>query len=47
MPVKDIGIVGHVYIAGINIYKNRLQMKPYRRAVRISTIRFHRRLVTN
>ena len=46
-PVKDIGNIGHVYVASINAYKNRLQMNSYRRPARIRTIRFLRRLVTN
>lgn len=47
MPVKNIGNIGHVFIAGINTCKNRLQMNPYRRPARIHTIRFLRRLVEN
>ena len=45
MPVKDIGNIGHVYIAGINTYKNRLQVNPYRRPAWIHTIRFLRQQV--
>jgi hypothetical protein len=47
MPVKDIGNIGHVFLAGINTYKNRLQMKLYRRQAQIRTIRFLRRLAKN
>jgi len=42
MPAKNIGNIGHVYIAGINTYKNQLQMNPYHRPARIRTIRFLR-----
>jgi hypothetical protein len=45
--VKNIGIIGHVYIAGINTYKNPLQMNPFHRVARICTIRFLRRWAKN
>jgi hypothetical protein len=47
MPAKDIGNVGHVFIAGIKICMNRLQMKLYRRQARIRTILSLRQSVEN